>query len=121
MEHEAMMCLPAPDGRSRRLLFFRGEGPDFDGRERLLLALLRPHLAEVYRELERRRGPLAQLTARQRELLTLVARGYSNTEIARALTISPGTVRKHLENVFQRLAVPSRAAAAALVASALTP
>lgn len=117
VEREAMMCLPAPTGRSRRLLFFRGPGPDFDGRDRLLLALLRPHLAEVYRDLERRRSPSAQLTSRQRELLALVARGYSNVEIARALTISPGTVRKHMENIFERLAVPSRAAAVALMTS----
>lgn len=120
MEHEAMMCLSAPNGHSRRVLLFRSAGPDFDGRDRLLLALLRPHLAEVYRELERRRSPSARLTPRQRELLLLVARGYSNTEIARALTISPGTVRKHLENIFQRLAVQSRTAAVAAVSSTLT-
>jgi DNA-binding CsgD family transcriptional regulator len=118
MEHEAMLCLPAPDGRSRRVLLFRSEGPDFDGRDRLLLALLRPHLVEIYRELERRRSPAAQLTARQRELMLLVSCGYSNDQIARALTISPGTVRKHLENIFEGLDAPSRAAAAVLVASA---
>lgn len=117
MEHEAMMCLPAPSGRSRRVLLFRTEGPDFDSRDRLLLALLRPHLAEVHRDLERRTSPSAQLTARQRELLQLVARGYSNAEIARALTISPGTVRKHLENIFERLAVPSRTAAAMMASN----
>jgi DNA-binding CsgD family transcriptional regulator len=39
------------------------------------------------------------LTAREREILTWVARGKTNVEIASALWISPGTVRKHLENV----------------------
>ncbi|HET8560264.1 MAG TPA: LuxR C-terminal-related transcriptional regulator [Marmoricola sp.] len=36
------------------------------------------------------------------------------------MTISPGTVRKHLENIFQRLAVQSRTAAVAAVSSTLT-
>jgi DNA-binding CsgD family transcriptional regulator len=117
MEHEAMMCLAGHDGRSRRVIFFRGRGADFDGRDRLLLALLRPHLVEAYREIELRRRTGPQLTPRQRELLALVARGYSNVQIARALAISPGTVRKHLENIFERLSVTSRTAAVAMVSS----
>lgn len=56
VEAEAMVCLSAPPGRSRRLIFFRGPGPDFDGRDRLLLSLLRPHLNEAYQELARRRA-----------------------------------------------------------------
>lgn len=113
VEYEAMLCLSAPAGSSRRLVFFRSGHTDFDGRDRLLLALLRPHLAEVDRELARRRRTTATLTARQYEILRLVARGASNDEIARTLTISPGTVRKHLENVFARLGVMSRTAAVA--------
>lgn len=113
VEHEAMLCLPAPAGRSRRLVFFRSGGCDFDSRDRLLLALLRPHLVEVDRELTRRAAPGASLTPRQSQLLRLVARGDSNTEIARALDISPGTVRKHLENIYARLGVMSRTSAVA--------
>ncbi len=112
VEREAMMCLPAPADHSRRLVFFRSGHHDFDGRDRLLLALLRPHLAEVDRELQRRRGS-TELTPRQHELLRLVALGHSNREIAHALAISPGTVRKHLENIFERLGVLSRTAAVA--------
>lgn len=52
-----------------------------------------------------------RLTARQRDILGWVARGRSNAEIAAILSLSPGTVRKHLENAYERLGVHSRAAA----------
>ncbi len=45
------------------------------------------------------------LTARQRELLTLVAEGMSNRDIAAALVLSEGTVRRHLDNIYLRLSV----------------
>lgn len=45
-------------------------------------------------------------------MLGLVARGQTNGEIARALWLSPGTVRKHLENAFAKLGVHTRTAAA---------
>jgi DNA-binding CsgD family transcriptional regulator len=53
------------------------------------------------------------LTAREAEVLRLVAAGQTNRQIAAALGISDHTVRRHLQNVFARLGVPSRAAAAA--------
>ncbi len=62
---------------------------------------------------ERRRLP--QLTPRERELLELVADGKSNAEIAERLWISLGTVRKHLDNVYAKLGVHSRTAAAAVL------
>ena len=113
IEAEAMLCLFAPAGRNRRLLFFRGSGPDFDHRDRLLLSLLRPHLNELCQELARRRRTVPALTARQWELLHLLARGHSNADIARELVVSVGTVRKHLENIFTRLEVTNRTAAIA--------
>jgi DNA-binding CsgD family transcriptional regulator len=42
-----------------------------------------------------------------------VTRGKSNEEIRSILGISPGTVKKHLEHIFQKLGVESRTAAAA--------
>jgi DNA-binding NarL/FixJ family response regulator len=72
---------------------------------------LRPHLDAVYQDSQRRRTGAARLTARQRELLRLVAAGYTNTQIARRLGISEGTVRTHLENIYERLGVSSRTAA----------
>ena len=111
IEHEVMVCLPAGPGRSVRLIFFRGAGADFSERDRGLLALLRPHLYEAYRAAERRRSGAAELTRRQRELLHLVADGYTNAQIGRRLGLAEGTVRKHLENIFARLQVSSRTAA----------
>jgi DNA-binding CsgD family transcriptional regulator len=51
------------------------------------------------------------LTARQTELLRWVAAGRTNRQIARRLEVAESTVRKHLENIFGRLQVTSRAAA----------
>jgi DNA-binding NarL/FixJ family response regulator len=53
------------------------------------------------------------LTPRQWELLSLVAAGHGNAQIARRLGLSPGTVRKHLENIYSRLGVSPRTAALA--------
>jgi DNA-binding CsgD family transcriptional regulator len=111
IEHEMMLCLPAGPGRTVRLIFFRGAGADFSERDRGLLALLRPHLHEAYRAAERRRSDTPELTRRQRELLHLVADGYTNAQIGRRLGLAEGTVRKHLENIFARLQVSSRTAA----------
>ena len=52
------------------------------------------------------------LTEREVEVLRLVAQGRTNREIADALVLSEHTVRRHLQNVFGRLGVSSRAAAA---------
>jgi len=53
------------------------------------------------------------LTVRERAVLELVAQGQSNKEIGRTLTISPETVKTHLENVYGKLAVDRRAQAIA--------
>jgi DNA-binding CsgD family transcriptional regulator len=58
---------------------------------------------------------IARLTPREREILELVSKGNTNAEIAEALWLSPGTVRRHLENVFAKLGVHTRTAAAALL------
>lgn len=53
------------------------------------------------------------LTRREQQVILLVAEGLTNAEVARALWISPGTVRRHLENVFAKLGVHTRTAAVA--------
>ncbi|MFK0285015.1 response regulator [Streptomyces sp. NPDC090499] len=53
------------------------------------------------------------LSAREREVLTLVARGASNREIARELFISEATVKTHLTHLYTKLGVNDRAAAVA--------
>ncbi len=118
IEHELLLCLPGPGwtagpgpGRTLRLVFFRGPGPDFSERDRALLTLLRPHLHQAYLDAEYHRRGTPQLTRRQWELLRLVAAGHTNAQIARRLGVSEGTVRKHLENIYGRLHVSSRTAA----------
>jgi DNA-binding NarL/FixJ family response regulator len=53
-----------------------------------------------------------ELTNREREVLTLIARGETNATIAEALTISLKTVRNHVSNIFNKLQVADRAQAA---------
>lgn len=55
-----------------------------------------------------------QLTEREAEVLLWLARGKSNQEIGQILTMSPRTVNKHLEQVFRKLNVENRTAAAAV-------
>ena len=57
--------------------------------------------------------PFPELTDREREILDLVARGLTNTEIAQRLFLSPKTVRNHVSNVFTKLQVAGRAEAVA--------
>jgi DNA-binding CsgD family transcriptional regulator len=55
---------------------------------------------------KRRDSGLAALTARERELLALMAEGHSNTAIAGRLVISASAVEKHIGNVFAKLGLP---------------
>ena len=74
-------------------------------------------LAELGAPAPSRRGrgePVFGLTAREVEVLRLVAQGFTNQQIAEALTLSEHTVRRHVANILRKLAVPSRTAAVAL-------
>jgi DNA-binding NarL/FixJ family response regulator len=55
------------------------------------------------------------LSARQREILTMLAAGESNKQIGRLLNISTGTVKAHLESLYQRLEVKNRTQAAMML------
>jgi len=61
------------------------------------------------------------LTAREAEVLLWISRGKSNRDIGKILDISPRTVNKHLEQVFIKLGVENRAAAAAVAVRSLNP
>ena len=67
---------------------------------------------------ERSRGgdPLEGLTARQHEVLQLLALGHSNKEIAKSLGLLEGTVKVHVRDILRKLGVSNRTQAAMLVA-----
>lgn len=56
----------------------------------------------------------SDLTTREREVLSLLAAGLSNKEIAEKLTLSVGTVRLHVSNILAKLGAPNRTTAAAI-------
>lgn len=91
---------------------------NFTDRDVAVIAVLQQHLA-VMREspmsarptdADRAREPL---TVREAQVLSWVARGRSNREIAEILVISPATVGKHLEHAYEKLGVRNRVEAVA--------
>jgi DNA-binding CsgD family transcriptional regulator len=102
---------------------------DFTERERACLAALRSHVVQSYRnglQVEQVRAAardaardagrpaVDDLTQREAEVLHWVSGGKSNDDVARILGISSATVKKHLEHIYDRLAVANRTAAGAL-------
>jgi DNA-binding NarL/FixJ family response regulator len=69
-------------------------------------------------EASQKRGPLHNLTLREVEVLTRLAQGFTNKEIAESLVISTNTVKRHLQAIFDKLGVHTRAAAAAKATNA---
>ena len=105
---------------------------DFTEEDRTALNLLRPHLAQAYRLslMRTRRKQMAQvgtvpravpdlthlgISARESEVLAVAVSGFTNSEVAEVLGLSPATVKKHLENTYRKLGVRGRAEAAVLV------
>jgi two-component system nitrate/nitrite response regulator NarL len=72
-------------------------------------------------ERDRARERMAVLSSREREVLALVARGARNKQVASELTISEFTVKRHMQNILQKLELPSRRAAAVFYRGALHP
>ncbi|MCA1823667.1 MAG: response regulator transcription factor [Frankia sp.] len=73
---------------------------------------LDPKAARVLLDARRQPTAVAQLSAREREVLALVAQGLANKNIARRLGITERTVKAHLTNVFQAIGVADRTQAA---------
>ena len=108
------MWLPARPGRAISIYVERS-GKNYTLRELALFTLLRPHLIRMHASVTLRRRfahRRRDLTPREAEILGWIARGKTNREIARLLVISPHTVRKHVENLFEKLDVRTRTAAA---------
>lgn len=66
---------------------------------------------EPRRSASRGAGRLDGLTDREREILTLIARGLSNAEIAAGLGVSPSTIKNHVTSLFAKIEVRDRAQA----------
>lgn len=89
--------------------------PDIFGAIRDAVAgrsVLSPPVAS--RVLDRMRRPDQALTAREAELLSLLAEGLTNKELGKRLFISEATVKTHLAHIYAKLGVDSRAAAVSI-------
>ena len=121
VEHQVAISLPGPDQEVIGVAMSRARR-DFSDEDRALLSVLRaPLIAALLRARRRRQagqvftapacsGP-ADLTEREIQILRLVADGLTNASIAHALEVSPRTVAKHLEHIYRKFGVSSRAAA----------
>ncbi len=80
-----------------------------DALERIALggAVIEPVLVQELLAQQRRTDPLAVLSAREREVLSLVAEGRSNSGIAHRLFISEGAVEKHVRSILAKLQLPA--------------
>lgn len=74
----------------------------------LVLGQVRQRAIEKEAELD----PEEQLSARELDVLRLIARGMENAEIAQTLNISPRTAKNHVSNILAKLGLPSRVQAA---------
>lgn len=74
----------------------------------LLRALYRIDFSQREDASMRESPSVEELTRRESEVARLIARGYSNKEIARALTVSVATVKHHVHNILNKMQLPSR-------------
>jgi DNA-binding CsgD family transcriptional regulator len=89
---------------------------DFSDRERALLDLVKVPLGALYRNLlVRGRGARGfatlPVTPREREVLSWLAAGKTDKDIGQILAMSPRTVQKHLQHIYEKLGVETRTAA----------
>ena len=69
-------------------------------------SLVDPALVHELIAARRRHDPLAPLTEREREVLALMAEGYSNVGIANRLHVTEGTIEKHVHSILSKLDLP---------------
>lgn len=131
----ASLLLPA-EGPVRVWLVLRRRCPPFSERDRERLALLQPHLGYLYRQARRNGGPALgtaacplapppprtrRLTPREDDVMRWLSFGKTDADIAALLAISPRTVHKHLEHIYEKLGVETRTAAVMAVRRANPP
>jgi two-component system NarL family response regulator len=98
----------SPQGLVRSLRgVVRGEAPLSRDLATMMIAAL-----HGYDEQARARERASALSSRERQVLDLVAQGAQNKHIARELAISEFTVKRHVQNILEKLSVPTRRAAA---------
>jgi DNA-binding CsgD family transcriptional regulator len=135
VEHQIAFKLPAPSEHVVGFALNRGR-VDFSERDRSVLEAVRPFVIQAYenaaafaqarttiaalqriveREAKLHFNDLSALglTAREIQVLDLIADGLANTEIARELALSERTIAKHLEHIYTKLGVSNRTAAVA--------
>jgi DNA-binding NarL/FixJ family response regulator len=108
---EAMELLGGGDGVGYLLKTRVTDVADFlDSIERIARggSVVDPGLVKELVTARRRDDPLDVLTPREREVLALMAQGYTNAGIARRLFVTEGTVEKHVHGILPKLAIPER-------------
>lgn len=106
---KAVPSTPFANNELLRLNYMGKAGPD-----EFLLRLAKDNGAAVPSEFSKELG----LTTREGEVLSWLSKGKSNRDIAQILGLSPRTVDKHLEQIYAKLGVENRTAAAAVAVNA---
>jgi GAF domain-containing protein len=109
-----------PGGAIGSFSLYSSQLRDFSDWDKKLLTCLANHAAIAIQNAKgvAQMKQVFNLSEREREVLTLLIQGQTNKEIAETLTVSVNTVKKHVQSIFTKLNVDSRAAA---VAKALGP
>jgi DNA-binding CsgD family transcriptional regulator len=122
VEYQMAFSLADTAGGRLTAIALNRAGKDFAEDDRDLLTALSAPLGNALRRARDRHSAgaalaeagsesLANLTDREVEVLQLAARGRTNLAIARDFDVSPRTIAKHLEHIYRKLGVTSRAAA----------
>jgi DNA-binding CsgD family transcriptional regulator len=122
--HEVMAPSAACSGAAAQVLVARSLGEAGLGETMVLLSMVdtkaAASLSSVSGEATQDRVQIAALTPRETEVLSWLAKGKTNRDIADILGMSHRTVNKHLEHIFEKLGVETRAAAAALASRSIS-